>query len=83
MSVPPPPPPPFRADHIGSLKRPAYLLQKRVNFDKNECTAEQLREVEDRAIQDIVQMQRDVGIKAITDGEFRRWAAGGPRRGCA
>ncbi|KAJ3483609.1 hypothetical protein NLI96_g6196 [Meripilus lineatus] len=64
--------PPFRADHIGSLKRPAELLEKRQAFEKKECSAEQLRELEDAAIQEIVKMQRDVGIKSITDGEFRR-----------
>lgn len=68
----PPSSPPFRADHIGSLKRPEYLLQKRVAYDKKECTAEELREVEDKAISEIVEMQRAVGIKSITDGEFRR-----------
>ncbi|KDQ63463.1 hypothetical protein JAAARDRAFT_169300 [Jaapia argillacea MUCL 33604] len=64
--------PPFRADHIGSLKRPADLLQKRAEFDGQKCTAEELRKVEDKAIIDIVEMQRQVGIKSITDGEFRR-----------
>ncbi|EIN14151.1 UROD/MetE-like protein [Punctularia strigosozonata HHB-11173 SS5] len=64
--------PPFRADHIGSLKRPAYLLQKRAEFDAKKCTIEELREVEDKAINAIVDMQRQLGIKAFTDGEFRR-----------
>ena len=64
--------PPFRADHIGSLKRPAELLEKRQAFEK-ECSTEQLRELEDAAIQEIVKMQREVGIKSITDGEFRRY----------
>ena len=64
--------PPFRADHIGSLKRPAKLLEKRDAFDKKQISAEELREVEDEAIKAIVEMQRSVGIKSITDGEFRR-----------
>lgn len=64
--------PPFRADHIGSLKRPVALLQKRKESEEAKCTQEELRLVEDEAIRNIVQMQRDVGIKAITDGEFRR-----------
>ena len=64
--------PPFRAEHLGSLKRPRTLLNKRDDFDKNACTAEELSKVEDEAIKAIVQMQRDVGIKSITDGEFRR-----------
>ncbi|KAL7343537.1 UROD/MetE-like protein [Rhodotorula toruloides] len=64
--------PPFRADHIGSLKRPAELLAKRTDFDDGKCTREDLKVVEDKAIREAVKMQQEVGIKAITDGEFRR-----------
>lgn len=64
--------PPFRADHVGSFLRPAYLLQAREQAAKGEITREQLREVEDRAISEIVKMQQDVGLQSITDGEFRR-----------
>ena len=66
--------PPFRADHIGSLKRPAKLLQKRKELDEGKTTPAELRVVEDEAITGIVEMQREVGIKSITDGEFRRCA---------
>ena len=45
--------PPFRADHVGSFLRPAYLLQAREQKAKGEITAEQLRAVEDRAIAEI------------------------------
>ena len=65
--------PPFRADHVGSFLRPRYLLDAREQcFVKKEITAEQLREVEDRAITEIVKFQQDVGLQSITDGEFRR-----------
>ncbi|EIM83799.1 UROD/MetE-like protein [Stereum hirsutum FP-91666 SS1] len=64
--------PPFRADHIGSLKRPAALLQKRAEFDAQKISQEELTKTEDEAINDIVKMQNEVGIKAVTDGEFRR-----------
>lgn len=64
--------PPFRADHVGSFLRPAYLLQAREQKAKGEITAAQLREVEDRAITEIVKFQADVGLPSITDGEFRR-----------
>jgi 5-methyltetrahydropteroyltriglutamate--homocysteine methyltransferase len=64
--------PPFRADHVGSFLRPPYLLEAREKKAKGEITAEQLRAVEDKAITEIVQFQRDVGMQAITDGEFRR-----------
>jgi len=65
--------PPFRADHVGSFLRPKYLLEARDQFfDKKTISAEQLREVEDKAITEIVKFQRDVGLHSITDGEFRR-----------
>jgi 5-methyltetrahydropteroyltriglutamate--homocysteine methyltransferase len=65
--------PPFRADHVGSFLRPAYLLEARDQFfNRKSITAEQLRVVEDRAITEIVKFQQDVGLTSITDGEFRR-----------
>lgn len=64
--------PPFRAEQIGSLKRPQALLEKRKEFEAGKCTQEELRVVEDEAIKAVVQVQRETGIKGITDGEFRR-----------
>ena len=64
--------PPFRADHVGSFLRPAYLLQAREKKGKGEISATQLRQVENRAITEIVKFQRDAGMRVITDGEFRR-----------
>ena len=64
--------PPFRADHVGSFLRPPYLLEARERRASGEISAEQLRAVEDRAIGEIVRFQRDVGLRSITDGEFRR-----------
>jgi 5-methyltetrahydropteroyltriglutamate--homocysteine methyltransferase len=64
--------PPFRADHVGSFLRPKYLLDAREQKARGEITAAQLREVEDRAITEIVIFQRDAGLTSITDGEFRR-----------
>ena len=64
--------PPFRADHVGSFLRPAYLLEARDKKARGDITPAQLREVEDRAIDEIVRFQADVGMQAITDGEFRR-----------
>ncbi len=64
--------PPFRADHVGSFLRPAYLLEAREKKAKGHITPAQLREVEDRAITEIVKFQADVGLQSITDGEFRR-----------
>jgi 5-methyltetrahydropteroyltriglutamate--homocysteine methyltransferase len=63
---------PSRADHVGSLLRPKYLLDARAQFAKREIDAAQLRETEDRAIREVIRLQEDVGLEAITDGEFRR-----------
>ena len=63
---------PARYDHVGSFLRPKYLLEARAQKAKGEITPEQLRRVEDQAITEIVKFQEDVGLKSITDGEFRR-----------
>src|SRR2546423_9173682 len=64
--------PPFRADHVGSLLRPAAVLAARDDFAAGRIGAGQLRAVEDEAIAKVVAMQRDVGLQSATDGEFRR-----------
>jgi 5-methyltetrahydropteroyltriglutamate--homocysteine methyltransferase len=64
--------PPFRADHVGSLLRPAKLLRARADAAAGKITAEELRAVEDEAIRTAVVMQEDVGLQSATDGEFRR-----------
>jgi len=64
--------PPFRAEHVGSLLRPAALFKMREMFEEHNCTREQLEAAEDEAIQRVVEMQRDIGMKTITDGELRR-----------
>jgi 5-methyltetrahydropteroyltriglutamate--homocysteine methyltransferase len=64
--------PPFRADHVGSLLRPAALKEARARREKNEISAEDLKAVEDREIEQVIRRQEEVGLKSITDGEFRR-----------
>ncbi len=64
--------PPFRADHVGSLLRPPALLEAREKRRKGEISAEDLRALEDDAIREVVKLQESVGLKAVTDGEFRR-----------
>jgi 5-methyltetrahydropteroyltriglutamate--homocysteine methyltransferase len=64
--------PPFRADHVGSLLRPASLLGARDEFASGQIDAAQLRSVEDAAIIDAVNMQAEAGLQSATDGEFRR-----------
>ncbi|HKM68750.1 MAG TPA: 5-methyltetrahydropteroyltriglutamate--homocysteine S-methyltransferase [Stellaceae bacterium] len=64
--------PPFRADHVGSLLRPPELLRAREEHQAGRLTAEGLRQVEDTAIRDVARMQQEIGLGAVTDGEFRR-----------
>jgi hypothetical protein len=64
--------PPFRADHVGSFLRPKALLDAREQNKNGSLSRERLRQVEDAAIRDIVRFQEDLGLKGITDGEFRR-----------
>ncbi|HTV27113.1 MAG TPA: 5-methyltetrahydropteroyltriglutamate--homocysteine S-methyltransferase, partial [Xanthobacteraceae bacterium] len=64
--------PPFRADHVGSLLRPAALKQARERHAKGEMSAAELKAVEDREIKDIIKKQEAAGLQSITDGEFRR-----------
>ncbi len=57
----------YRAEHIGSLLRPAELLQARSG-----SAAQQLRALEDKHILQVLQRQKDLGFKIFTDGELRR-----------
>ena len=64
--------PPFRAEHIGSLLRPPALLRARQDHVAGRLDTAQLAEIEKEAIRAVVQMQEDVGLQVVTDGEFRR-----------
>ena len=63
---------PFRADHVGSLLRPAELLRAREQHQEGTLSADSLREVEDRCIRDVAKLQEEIGLQGITDGEYRR-----------
>jgi 5-methyltetrahydropteroyltriglutamate--homocysteine methyltransferase len=64
--------PPFRADHVGSLLRPASLLAARADFVDDRLSAQGLAHVEDAAIRDAVALQEGAGLQSATDGEYRR-----------
>jgi len=66
------PNPPFRADHVGSLLRTAPLKDARAKRARGEIGAAELTAVEDREIAAIIKRQEEVGLKSVTDGEFRR-----------
>ncbi len=63
---------PFRFDTVGSFLRPEKLKQARADFSAGKISADRLKEVEDEAIRDLVAKQKQAGLKAVTDGEFRR-----------
>jgi len=63
---------PFRADHVGSLLRPAPLLALRARRTRGEISDDALKAAEDEAIADVVRKQEAIGLQAVTDGEFRR-----------
>jgi 5-methyltetrahydropteroyltriglutamate--homocysteine methyltransferase len=64
--------PPFRADHVGSFLRPPALHSARAEYARGNLSAAQLRERENDAIKEIIQQQEDIGLRSVTDGEFRR-----------
>jgi 5-methyltetrahydropteroyltriglutamate--homocysteine methyltransferase len=64
--------PPFRAEHIGSLLRPSGLLDKRARFARGEITQDELTDAENAAIAEAIALQERLGLRFVTDGEFRR-----------
>ena len=64
--------PPFRADHVGSLLRPAALKEARAQFAAGKIDAAALKAIEDREIDRLIAKQEEVGLQSVTDGEFRR-----------
>src|ERR671936_802269 len=66
------PRPPFHADQVGSLLRPAELREARAKAKAGQLDAEELGAIEDRCIARAVKKQEEIGLQAVTDGEFRR-----------
>jgi 5-methyltetrahydropteroyltriglutamate--homocysteine methyltransferase len=64
--------PPFRADHVGSLLRPAALKEARARRERGEIDAAALKAIEDREIEAAIRRQEAVGLQSVTDGEYRR-----------
>ena len=64
----------IRSDVIGSLLRPDDLKLARERFDRGELSAAALKQVEDRAVDEAVQLQEAAGLDVVTDGELRRYA---------
>ncbi len=64
--------PPYRADHVGSLLRPASLKQARSQHAAGQMTAAELKAIEDAEIGKIIAKQEQIGLRSVTDGELRR-----------
>src|SRR6266536_4311468 len=64
--------PPFRAEHVGSLLRPAALKAARGKHERGEITVAELTAIEDDEIEKVIRKQEDIGLRSVTDGEFRR-----------
>ena len=63
---------PFRLDHVGSFLRPERLKEARAKFNSGEITAEELERVENEEIIALIEKEKELGLKSVTDGEFRR-----------
>jgi 5-methyltetrahydropteroyltriglutamate--homocysteine methyltransferase len=72
MNIRPAGRPPFRADHVGSLLRPAALRQAFRSHAENAIGDDEFARVQDRCVRDAVRMQEKIGLEVVTDGEFRR-----------
>ena len=64
--------PPYRADHVGSFLRSSKIVNARRFFQDNKITRAELTQIEDEEIAALVKLEIDNGLKAVTDGEFRR-----------
>jgi len=63
---------PFRFDHVGSFLRPERLKEARAKFNAGEITAKELEHVENEEIVALIEKEKELGLKSVTDGEFRR-----------
>ena len=61
-----------RADVVGSLLRPAELLEARERYAAGEMPAAEFKRVEDRAVDWAIGLQERAGLPVVTDGEMRR-----------
>ncbi len=64
--------PPFRYDIVGSFLRTDEIKTARMQYENGEITAKELSNIEDIEIKKLVEKQKEIGLKAVTDGEFRR-----------
>ena len=63
---------PFRLDHVGSFLRPERLKEARAKFNAGQINAEELERIENEEIIALIEKEKELGLKSVTDGEFRR-----------
>jgi 5-methyltetrahydropteroyltriglutamate--homocysteine methyltransferase len=68
----------FRAEVIGSMLRPSYLMEARAAFQKGDLSPRDFKRVEDRAVDQVIAMQEGAGVDVVSDGEMRRYLFMGP-----
>jgi len=68
----------YRAEVIGSLLRPAYLKQARLDLAADRLSMGQFKQIEDRAVDEAIALQQESGLDVVTDGEMRRSGFVGP-----
>jgi len=64
----------YRSDVVGSLLRPSYLKQARERYEKGQISPSEFKSLEDRAVDEAVELQKSAGLEVLTDGEMRRYA---------
>ncbi len=64
----------YRSDVVGSLLRPSYLKEARERYEKGRITPSEFKSLEDRAVDEAVELQKRAGLEMLTDGEMRRYA---------
>src|SRR5438128_7640800 len=64
----------LRSDVVGSLLRPAYLVEARAASESGRLPAPEFKRIEDRAVDEAVRLQEAAGLDVVTDGEMRRYA---------
>src|SRR5215467_15461355 len=66
--------PTYRSDVVGSLLRPQYLKDARKSYEAGQCSAADFKKIEDRAVNEAIDLQLKAGLDVISDGEMRRYA---------
>ena len=64
----------YHSEVVGSLLRPTYLAEARQQYEAGKLSSADFKATEDRAVNEAIALQEEVGLDVITDGELRRYA---------